>query len=107
VVLGALALLLPEREPAHWSAQAVGELAFMAVLTVLVAYSFWDAAMRRGNATLVAAASYAIPLISTGLTCLYLSVSPGPTLWLACALVIAGASLCHLSVRPQSTAIRR
>jgi drug/metabolite transporter (DMT)-like permease len=102
-VLGVMALVWPEAKEARWSPQAVGELAFMAVLTVLVAYSFWDAAMRRGNATLVASASYAIPLVSTGITCLYLSVSPGPTLWTACAAVIAGAVLCHRSVRAVST----
>jgi drug/metabolite transporter (DMT)-like permease len=98
LVLGGLGLLRPE--PAHWTWRAGAELTFMAVLTVLVAYSFWDAAMRRGNATRVATASYAIPVLSTAASCLYLSVTPGATLWLACGLVAAGALVCHFSTRP-------
>jgi drug/metabolite transporter (DMT)-like permease len=97
IVLGGISLVFPQ--PAQWSGLVLGELAFMAVFPVLLAYAFWDAAMRRGNATLVAAASYAIPIISTVLSCLYLSVAPGPTLWVACGLVAAGAFLCHWSIQ--------
>jgi drug/metabolite transporter (DMT)-like permease len=99
LVLGAMALAMPSARPPEWSARAVAELAFMAVLTVWVAYSLWDAAMRRGNATLVAAGSYAIPVISTVVSCVYLGVVPGPTLWIACGLVCGGAVLCQVSVR--------
>ena len=98
LALGALALAMPAGKPAQWSTRALAELAFMAVFTVWLAYSLWDAAMRRGNATLAAAGSYAIPVISTGITCLYLAVSPGPTLWVACGLVCGGAVLCQASV---------
>jgi drug/metabolite transporter (DMT)-like permease len=89
VVLLALRPVL--HEPADWSWRAGGELAFMAVFPALIAYAFWDRAMRRGSATLVAAASYAIPLVSTILSSLYLGVAIGPTLWVACGLVVAGA----------------
>jgi|WetSurMetagenome_2_1015567.scaffolds.fasta_scaffold13071_5 drug/metabolite transporter (DMT)-like permease len=99
VALAVLALVMPSSKPPLWSGRAVAELAFMAVFTVWLAYSLWDAAMRRGNATLVAASSYAIPVISTLVTCLYLAVTPGPMLWVACALVVGGAVLCHVSVR--------
>ncbi len=102
LVLTVLALVLPSATAAHWSGRAIAELAFMAVFPALVAYSLWDAAMRRGNATLVAAASYAIPLVSTGISCIYLSVTQGPMLWIACGLVIAGAVLCHWSTKARS-----
>ena len=57
--------------------------------------------MRRGDAVLVAAASYFTPLLSTIFTCLYLGVRVGPRLWVGCLLVLGGAVLCKLSVRPQ------
>ena len=109
VVLGVMSLALPALDPRalsglpQWSPLVVGELAFMAVFPVLVAYVFWDAAMRRGSATFVAACSYAIPLVSTAISSVYLSIVPAPTLWIACALVIAGAVLCQRSVRPATS----
>jgi drug/metabolite transporter (DMT)-like permease len=99
IVLALLVLVMPSSKPPTWSATVAAELAFMAIFTVWVAYSLWDAAMRRGNATLVAASSYAIPVLSTITTCVYLGVAPGSMLWAACGLVVGGAVLCHLSVR--------
>ena len=99
----ALAALRPVlHEPTDWSLLAAGELAFMAIFPALIAYAFWDRAMRRGNATLVAAASYGIPLVSTILSSLYLGVALGPTLWVACGLVVAGAVVSSRSVRKES-----
>jgi len=99
----ALAALRPVlSEPADWSWRVAGELAFMAVFPALIAYAFWDRAMRRGNATLVAAASYAIPLVSTVLSGLYLGVALGPTLWIACGLIVAGAVVSSRSVAKES-----
>jgi len=90
-------------EPANWSWRAGGELAFMAVFPALIAYAFWDRAMRRGNATLVAAASYAIPLVSTILSSLYLGVAMGPTLWAACGLVVVGAVMARQGSAERAT----
>jgi drug/metabolite transporter (DMT)-like permease len=99
LVLGAMALAMPAPKPAEWSLGAGAELAFMAVFTVALAYSLWDVAMRRGNATLAAAGSCVIPALSTVATCMYLGVMPGPMLWVASGLVVGGAVLCHLGVR--------
>jgi len=96
LVLTALRLAFPE--PSAWTCRAAGELLFMALGPTLVAYAFWDAAMRRGNITLVAALSNLTPLLSTILTVLYLDVAAGWNLWLACGLVVAGAFLCERSV---------
>jgi drug/metabolite transporter (DMT)-like permease len=96
LVLGALRLVLPE--PAQWSARAVGETLFMALVPTLIAYALWDRAMRRGNVTLVAALSYLIPVLSTFVSGFYLDVRVGWHLWLSCGLIVTGAVLCGRSV---------
>ena len=93
-----LALRPAFHETSCWSLQAAGELAFMAVFPVMIAYAFWDRAMRLGNVTLVAAASYLTPLLSTALSALYLGVELGWNLWLACGLIVAGAALAQRAV---------
>jgi len=94
--LAALSLAFPQ--PAAWTGRVLAELAFMSVFTVMIAYTFWDRAMRRGNVTLVAAVSYLTPLLSTVLSALYLGVGLGWNLWLACGLIVAGAALAQASV---------
>jgi drug/metabolite transporter (DMT)-like permease len=89
-------------EPAAWTARAAAEVLYMAALPTLLAYAFWDAAMRRGNVILVAAISYLTPLLSTAISVVYLGVAPGWNLWAACALVIAGAGICQRSVAKQA-----
>jgi len=86
-------------EVSQWQARTAWEVLYLAVFTSLLAYAFWERAMRRGNLTLVVAVSYLTPLLSTGVSCLYLRLSPGPALWAGCGLVIAGAVVCKLSVR--------
>jgi drug/metabolite transporter (DMT)-like permease len=76
----------------------VGELLFIAIVPALLGYVFWDKAMRRGNVVLLASFSYLIPFPSTVVSCLYLSVPAGPSLWVACALVIGGAFMCRCSI---------
>lgn len=82
-----------------WSAPAALEVAGLGLATAL-AYAFWDAAVRRGNLILVAAASYLAPLLSTLVSCAYLGVRPGPALWAGCAGIVAGSFLSWRSVRP-------
>jgi len=96
VVLAAVHYALPE--PVVWSARAVGEILYMAALPTLLAYAFWDAAMRRGSVMLVAALSYLTPLLSTLISSAYLHVAIGWNVWAACALVVAGAFVCQRSV---------
>ena len=78
--------------PASWSRTAVGEAVFLGVAT-FGGYRLWDRAMRRGDAGLVAAASYLTPLLSTLAGCLYLGVTPGARLWVGCVGLIAGSGL--------------
>ncbi|MFO7956559.1 MAG: aromatic amino acid DMT transporter YddG [Candidatus Brocadiia bacterium] len=86
-------------EQQTWSLRTGLELAYMAVFPALLAYMFWDVAMRRGNVVLVAAFSYVTPVLSVAFSCVYLGVEPGVKLILACLLVVAGAVTCKLSVR--------
>jgi len=99
LLLAVVRTALPE--PSTWNRAAVLELLFMALFPSLLAYAFWDAAMRRGHMTLVAAFSYLTPLFSTFVSCVYLRVSPGVTLWAGCLLVVVGAVVCKRSIKEQ------
>ena len=78
------------KEPGTWSLAAAFETGSLGLATVL-AYVFWDIAMRKGNLVLVAAFSYFIPLLSTLLSSLYLHVTPGLSLWFGCVLIVVGS----------------
>ncbi len=92
-----LGMRLLVNEPTGWGMQSVGEVLGLATATAL-SYVLWDVAMRRGNLLVVVAASYFTPLLSTGLSCAYLNVAPGPRLWLGCLLLVSGCFLTWLSV---------
>jgi drug/metabolite transporter (DMT)-like permease len=79
-------------EQASFNPQVLSEIGMLALFTAL-AYIFWDIAMRKGDLVLVAAVSYLTPLLSTIVSCLYLQILPGISLWLGCVLVIAGSFL--------------
>jgi drug/metabolite transporter (DMT)-like permease len=95
--LALLAMRLFCRESSTWSAQGTGEAVVMALFTVL-AYAFWDRAMRKGRLTLVVACSYFTPLLSTLMSCLYLGVKPGMRLWAGCLLLVIGSFMTWLSL---------
>jgi drug/metabolite transporter (DMT)-like permease len=84
-------------EAGSWTVRAGLEAVFLGIVTVL-AYIFWDRAMRKGDIVLVAAFSYLTPLFSTILSCLYLGIIPGISLWVGCAMIIAGSILSWISV---------
>lgn len=96
LVLVGLHVLFPERT--QWTNQSMLELAYMAAFPTILAYAFWDAAMRRGNAILVASISYVTPLLSIVIGSAYLGVGTGWNLWAGCLLIIAGSVTCKLSM---------
>jgi drug/metabolite transporter (DMT)-like permease len=100
----AAALRFALHERSQWSPAAGAEVLFLALFTSLLAYVFWDRAVRHGDHALVAASSYATPLLSTGISCVYLAIAPGWHLWVGCGLVVAGAVVCRLSVKPSAAA---
>lgn len=87
------------QEECSWTRAAALELVYLAVFPTLLAYTFWDIAMRRGRMTLVAAASYCTPILSVWISSLYLGLTVSGTQWLAGALVVLGAAGCKLSIR--------
>jgi drug/metabolite transporter (DMT)-like permease len=90
--LALIGLAMISKEPRHWQVRPLVEAGFLGVATYY-AYGLWDTAMRRGEALLVAVGSYVTPLLSTIVTCLYLSVIPGERLWIGCGLLIIGSLL--------------
>jgi drug/metabolite transporter (DMT)-like permease len=100
LVLAVLRLLVTERT--EWTTQSGVELVYMAVFPTIIAYVFWDNAMRRGNMILVTSLSYLTPLLSIIISSLYLGVEAGVYLWLGCLLVIIGSLTCKMSVEETS-----
>jgi drug/metabolite transporter (DMT)-like permease len=85
-----------------WTWRAGLEVTFMGLATAL-AYILWDLAMRKGDMVFVAACSYFTPLLSTFLSCLYLQVAAGFSLWVGCLLIVAGSFLSWVSVSDRET----
>ncbi len=103
LLAGGLLLLLGRAfvpEASHLDARVGLQLGAMILLPGLLAYALWEAAMRSRHMLLVTALAYGIPLFSTLLTTWAQGLAMGPGLWLACALLVGGAAICKLSVRP-------
>lgn len=96
--LGFALIRLFVSERTEWTPRVGFELAYTAMFPTFIAYTLWENAMRRGRTTLVAAASYLTPILSTLISCVYLRVAPGATLWLAAGLVMTGAVICSFSI---------
>jgi drug/metabolite transporter (DMT)-like permease len=107
-MVAATLLLLGARfafpETSTWSPRALCEVLVLGGITA-VAYGLWDVSMRRGNLNLVAAASYATPLLSTLVSFLYLQVAPGTKLWAGCALIVLGSLASWRAVKSQAPII--
>ena len=98
--LALLALRFTVTEPTNWDLQALAEASALAAITAL-AYVTWEAAMRKGNLLLVLACSYFTPLLSTFVSCIYLSVPQSPKLWIGCLLLVSGSLISWRSVTDQ------
>jgi drug/metabolite transporter (DMT)-like permease len=81
------------------SSASIAAFLWRALVVDLLSYAFWDAAMRRGNQVLAAAASFLTPILSSACIALVLGVSPGWRFWLAALLAVGGAAVCRASVR--------
>jgi len=96
LLLGFLRLFIPETA-APTSATFLG-LAYLVVFPTILAYIFWDSAVRKGNLVIVVTLSYFIPLLSTLVSALLLGVLLRPDLWLAAGLVMSGAYICNVAI---------
>lgn len=85
-------------ESSTWAWSLAPMLLYMAIFPAWLGYLLWDVAMQRGHLTLVTAASYFTPLLSTLVSILVLGLKPDPRLGLAAGLVMLGAVLSKLGV---------
>lgn len=103
LLLGLARLFTPEIS--HWSIQVGIELFYMALFPGMLAYVFWDAAVRRGAIITLAALSYMTPLISTIVSALVLGVQPGAATWIGAGMLIVGAIICKQSIIEPAQAV--
>jgi len=96
LLMGVFRLLIPEVSAPGPTAPF--EMAYMILFPTILAYIFWDVAMRKGQMILVVSLSYFIPLFSTVISSLRLGVAPGPELWLAAGMIIVGALVCKAAM---------
>ena len=64
-------------------------------------YGAWTVGILHGNVTVLAGASYFIPVLSAALSTLLLRAPLPPSFWQGAAMVCAGAVLCWLATRAQ------
>ncbi len=93
-----LALRLGVHETTTWTPPVAAGLVCTVLFPTILAYVFWDIAMRRGNMVLVVSVSYLTPVLSTIINCIYCGIAPGPSIGIACLLVAGGAALCRRSI---------
>ena len=96
LILTTIRFMFPE--VSSWTPRVVAELLYMSIFPTILAYFFWDRAIRKGKIILVASLSYFTPLLSIVISSLYLQVVIKPSLWIACGLVIVGAVICKFSI---------
>jgi drug/metabolite transporter (DMT)-like permease len=84
-------------EKSEWSPTVFWLVMVNVAFPVIIAYSFWDLSIRKGNANIVVAASYFTPVFSTILTCVFLGVPISNMIWAGCICVTIGAVLCKIS----------
>ncbi len=101
LMLEILALIFQEKSA--WDGKTVIEISILSLFPCVISYILWDTAMRKGNIILVTSFAYLSPIFSTILTGLYLGVTLVMGVWIACALVIAGAVICNLSMKKQKS----
>ena len=89
---------LTAHETSIWTIQTIIEATALGISTAL-SYYLWDSAMRKGDMGLVNAASYAIPMLSTLISCLYLGVAPTGGLWIGALMIVCGSALSRNGIR--------
>lgn len=102
-MLTALALwtkyLVNGGEAMSFNTQALVYLA-LAAAAMGFGYAAWNVGILHGNMTILAGASYFIPVLSAGLAALVLDTPLPLAFWQGAALVCAGSILCWLATRP-------
>lgn len=84
----------------HFSVQAVIYLA-LAASAMGFGYAAWNVGILHGNVTVLAGASYFIPVFSAALAAVLLHAPLSLAFWKGASMVVAGSILCWLATRGQ------
>lgn len=80
-----------------------GSLLFVAYelcLSLSIGYAAWNVGILHGHVTLLAGASYFIPVLSAALAAMLLGASFSAQFWQGAAMVCVGSILCWWATRP-------
>ena len=85
----------------HWSVPTVIQLA-LAAAAMGFGYAAWNVGILHGNVTILAGASYFIPVLSASLAAVLLRVPLPGSFWIGAFMVCGGAILCWLATRSRA-----
>lgn len=71
----------------------------LAAMAMGFGYAAWNVGILHGNVTILAGASYFIPVLSAALSTFLLQAPLTPSFWQGSAMVCSGALLCWLAIR--------
>lgn len=77
---------------------------FLAAAAMGFGYAAWNVGILHGNVTVLAGASYFIPVFSSALSAVLLSAPLPKSFWVGSSLVCAGSILCWLATRAKKAA---
>lgn len=80
---------------------------FLAAFAIGVGYAAWNYGVFYGNVTILAGASYFIPIISASLSAILLNISLTFSFWQGTGLVCLGALLCWLAIYNKQKTINK
>ena len=86
-------------ENSIWDSESISGVLYMAVFPTFLGYQFWDKAMQKGDIILVGSFSYFTPILATLFSCIFLKLTCGWIIWLACGLVLVGSVITKISVK--------
>jgi drug/metabolite transporter (DMT)-like permease len=89
---------LHERPPMHVDGHAI-VLLLLAASAMGFGYAAWNHGILRGNVTLLAGASYFIPVFSAAIAAGLLGTSLSASFWQGVVMVCAGSMLCWFAIR--------
>lgn len=88
----------------HFTSHAVISL-LLAALALGCGYAAWNIGILHGNVTIMATASYFIPIFSSALAAFILSAPLAASFWQGAAMVSLGSLICWLSTRAKAKSV--
>ena len=97
-----LNLSIPGKETAKDNEYSYRHLLVFAAAAMGFGYAAWNVGILHGNVTLLAGASYFIPVLSAFFAALLLSTPLGLSFWYGALMVCVGSILCWLATKAKS-----